>query len=236
MTNAGESEQIAKRLSSAYGLRVPNDVIVSSLTGRPKLPILLSRASFRHDVDVRTHQRSRVQRERRNFLRTMLGLAALSFSALAVFEIASSLSQPAPTQAYNPNAVAQQVNYFPTNLQPQAQPQSAVTSSASQGSRLVANASNIPVNQSLTLNDATYGPVILIHLDNGKFVAYSSICTHAGCQVQFDPSMKDIVCPCHGAVYDPNNNAQVLGGPAPYPLQSIPIQYQASTGNIYMTG
>ncbi len=139
MTNAGESEQIAKRLVSVYELRVPNDVIASSLTGRPKLPILLSRASFRHDVDVRTHQRSRVQRERRNFLRTMLGLAALSFSALAVFEIASSLNQPAPTQAYNPNAAAQQVNYFPTNLQPQAQPQSAVTNSASQGSRLVAN-------------------------------------------------------------------------------------------------
>lgn len=230
MTNAGETEELAKRLTSVYGLQVPNDVITSSLTGRPKLPILLSRASFRHDVDVRTHQRSRVQRERRNFLRTMLGLAVLSFSGLAVFEIASSLNQPAPTQAYNPNG-AQQVNYFPTNTQPQV-----ATNSVSQGLRIVANASNIPVNQSLTLNDSTYGPVILIHLDNGKFVAYSSICTHAGCQVQFDPSMKDIVCPCHGAVYDPNSNAQVIGGPAPYPLQSIPVQYEASTGNIYLTG
>jgi Rieske Fe-S protein len=162
----------------------------------------------------------------------MMGLAALSFSALALFEIASSLNQPTPTQSYNPNAGAQQVNYFPSN----AQPQSVATNSASQGPRLLANASNIPLNQSLGLNDPTYGPVILIHLDNGKFVAYSSICTHAGCQVQFDPSMKDIVCPCHGAVYDPNNNAQVIGGPAPYPLQNIPLQYDASTGNIYVTG
>ncbi len=236
MTNVGESEQIAKRLVSVYGLRVPNDVIVSSLNGRPKLPILLSHASFRHDVDVRTQQRSRVQRERRNFLRTMLGLAALSFSGLALYEIMSALNQPTLTQAYNPNTAAQQVNYFPTNTQLQTLPQTVATNPASQGARLVANASNIPVDQSLTLNDSTYGPVILIHLGNGKFVAYSSICTHAGCQVQYDPSMKDIVCPCHGAVYDPNNNAQVLGGPAPYPLQSVPVQYEGSTGNIYLTG
>ena len=232
MTNAEESEQIANRLVSVYALRVPNDVIASCLTGRPKLPMLLSRTAFRHDIDVRTQQRSRVQRERRNFLRTMMGLAALSFSALALFEIASSLNQPTPTQSYNPNAPAQQVNYFPSN----AQPQSVATTSASQGPTLLANASNIPVNQSLALNDPTYGPVILIHLGNGKFVAYSSICTHAGCQVQFDPSMGDIVCPCHGAVYDPNNNAQVIGGPAPYPLQSIPVQYNQTTGNIYATG
>ncbi len=206
-------------------------MVASCLTGRPKLPILLSRASFRHDVDVRTQQRSRVQRERRNFLRTMLGLAALSISALTLFEISSFLNQPTSTPSYNSNA-GQQVSYFPNS----AQTQSAASNSASQGPRLIANASNIPLNQSLALNDPTYGPVILIHLDNGKFVAFSSICTHAGCQVQFDPSMGDIVCPCHGAVYDPNNNAQVIGGPAPYPLQNIPVQYNASTGNIYVTG
>lgn len=232
MTNAEESEQIAKRLVTVYGLRVPDDLVASCLTGRPKLPILLSRASFRHDVDVRTQQRSRVQRERRNFLRTMLGLAALSISALTLFEISSFLTQPTPTPSYNSNVAAQQVSYFPNS----AQTQSASSNSASQEPRLIANASNIPLNQSLSLNDPTYGPLILIHLDNGKFVAYSSICTHAGCQVQFDPSMGDIVCPCHGAVYDPNNNAHVIGGPAPYPLQNIPIQYDPSTGKIYVTG
>lgn len=231
MTNAEESEQIAKRLVTVYGLRLPDGVIASCLTGRPKLPILLSRASFRHDVDARTQQRSRIQRERRNFLRTMLGLAALSISALTLFEISSFLSQPTPTTSYNFNA-AQPVSYFPNS----AQIQSPASNPASQGPRLLANSSNIPLNQSSALNDPTYGPIILIHLDNGKFVAFSSICTHAGCQVQFDPSMGDIVCPCHGAVYDPNNNAQVIGGPAPYPLQNIPIQYDPSTGNIYVTG
>jgi thiosulfate dehydrogenase [quinone] large subunit len=88
----------------------------------------------------------------------------------------------------------------------------------------------------MILNDPAFGPILLIHLDNGQFVAYSSICTHAGCQVQFDPSGKDIICPCHGAVYDPYHGAQVLGGPAPFPLQTIPIRYDAATGNIYLNG
>ena len=85
-------------------------------------------------------------------------------------------------------------------------------------------------------NDPALGPIIVIHLDNGQFVAYSSICTHGGCQVQFDPSGKDIVCPCHGAVYDPYHNAQVIGGPAPYPLPNVPIKYDTATGNIYLNG
>ena len=186
------------------------ETAASIFRDHPKVPVLLSRASFRPDVDVRTEQRTRFQRERRNFLHGMLGFAAFSISALLLLKIASSNSQPqTPVNVSNPVA--------PT-------------------SRLLANATNIPPNQSMTINDPTFGPVLLIHLDNGQFVAYSPICTHAGCQVQFDPSAKDIACPCHGAVFDPYHNAQVLGGPAPYPLQAISIQYDSSSGNVYVTG
>ena len=109
------------------------------------------------------------------------------------------------------------------NSQPQTP--TSVPSASTPTSTLLANGTNIPTNQSLTLNDSTYGPILLIHLDNGQFVAYSSICTHAGCQVQFDPSVKDIACPCHGAVYDPYNNAQVIGGPAHRSKHPTPQRY-----------
>ena len=191
-------------------MHVSKETAASIFRDHPKVPVLLSRASFRPDVDVRTEQRTRFQRERRNFLHGMLGFAAFSISALLLLKIASSNSQPqTPVNVSNPVA--------PT-------------------SRLLANATNIPPNQSMTINDPTFGPILLIHLDNGQFVAYSPICTHAGCQVQFDPSAKDIACPCHGAVFDPYHNAQVLGGPAPYPLQAISIQYDSSSGNVYVTG
>ncbi len=105
-----------------------------------------------------------------------------------------------------------------------------------QNIRLLAKASDIPLNDSLTLKDETFDLIILIHLDNGQFVAYSAICTHAGCQVSFDQRIKDITCACHGSVFDPYNNAQVVGGPAPIPLPHIAIQYDPATGNIYLAG
>jgi Rieske Fe-S protein len=206
-----EGNQSAEELIEKYGLKIPKEIVTSVFIGQPKLPVLLSRASFRPDADVRTEQRTRFQRERRDFLHSMLGFAAVSISALVLLKIASLPSSQGQTPTY-------------------------VSHPGTQNGRLLANAANIPSNQSLALNDPTFGPMILIHLDNGQVVAYSSVCTHAGCQVQFDPAGRDIACPCHGAVFDPYNNAQVVAGPAPYPLQKIPIQYDASTGNIYLSG
>lgn len=211
MTTYDDANQISERIVVKYGMHVSKETAASIFRNHPKVPVLLSRASFRPDVDVRTEQRTRFQRERRNFLHGMLGFAAFSISALVLLKIASSSNSQPQTPVNLSNPVA------PTG-------------------RLLANATNIPPNQSMTINDPTFGPVLLIHLDNGQFVAYSPICTHAGCQVQFDPSAKDLACPCHGAVFDPYHNAQVLGGPAPYPLQTIPIQYDSSSGNVYVTG
>jgi Rieske Fe-S protein len=207
---AKEAESSAEMVEK-YGLKIPKEIVTSVFTGQPKLPVLLSRASFRPDADVRTEQRTRFQRDRRNFLHSMLGFAGVCLSALVLVKIASL-----------PNSQAQTPNY--------------VSYPNAQNRKLLANAANIPPNQSLTFNDPTFGPIILLNLANGQFAAYSAICTHAGCQVQFNPAGRDIICPCHGAVYNPYNSAQVVAGPAPYPLQKIPIQYDASTGNIYLSG
>jgi thiosulfate dehydrogenase [quinone] large subunit len=191
-------------------MKVPSDVVASIYDSHPKVPVLMSRAAFRADA-VRTAPEVRVQRERRNFLRNVLGLAAVSVPFLLWVKVA----------------------FF----SPQAQAPSYVSNPVPQtGERVLANASNIAAGQSLALSDPTYGPMLLIHLMNGQFVAYSAICTHAGCQVQFDPSAQDIACPCHGAVFDPSNNARVLAGPAPYPLQKILTRYDQASGNIYLQG
>jgi len=149
----------------------------------------------------------------------------VSASTLLLMDLGSNSQPTSPTQrpsSVNPSATTN--SFAVQNTQPAAD------------SQPIANAANLPPNQSLIYNDPSLGPIILVHLDSGEFVAYSAICTHAGCQVQFDPSLRDIVCPCHGAVYDPYNNAHVIGGPAPFPLQKVSIQYNSSTGNIYLTG
>ncbi len=65
---------------------------------------------------------------------------------------------------------------------------------------------------------------VLVHLDGGEFVAYSAVCTHAGCTVAYQNAQ--LACPCHGSIFDPANGAEVVSGPAQTPLPEIPIKVQ----------
>lgn len=65
---------------------------------------------------------------------------------------------------------------------------------------------------------------VLVHLDGGEFVAYSAVCTHAGCTVAYQNAQ--LACPCHGSIFDPANGAEVVSGPAQTPLPEIPIRVQ----------
>lgn len=65
------------------------------------------------------------------------------------------------------------------------------------------------------------------------FVAYSAICTHLGCTVNYshDPMegapYPHIHCPCHAGLYKPQAGAIVVGGPPPRPLPQLPIAINA---------
>lgn len=55
-------------------------------------------------------------------------------------------------------------------------------------------------------------------------MAYSAICTHAGCEVKaFLPEKSMMRCPCHGSEFDPANNGVVEKGPAKHRLASLVI-------------
>ena len=59
-------------------------------------------------------------------------------------------------------------------------------------------------------------------------VAYSAICTHAGCPVTDwvkGEGLDNTVfkCPCHNSEYDPRQGAQVVFGPAPRHLAALPL-------------
>ncbi len=100
-------------------------------------------------------------------------------------------------------------------------------------SNAIAQESAVPTNSAVTFTLPSNGdPGVLIHLNNGKFVCFDATCTHAGCPVQFDPSSSHLICPCHGAEFDPSNNAAVLAGPTNTPLTNVPININNSTGAI----
>ncbi len=101
------------------------------------------------------------------------------------------------------------------------------------GSVLLGSVKTLPANSARRYTDPRTGdPAVLIHLSGGRFVAYSAVCTHAGCTVGYDTARAQLVCPCHGSVYDPAHGAQVVAGPAPRPLAALPVRVD-SQGNAY---
>ncbi len=85
---------------------------------------------------------------------------------------------------------------------------------------------------SLQFQDPASGdPGIVVQTSGSQVVAFDAVCTHAGCTVGYDPGQKLLLCPCHGAEFDPANSAAVVAGPAPTPL--LPIKVTVSGGEIY---
>jgi Rieske Fe-S protein len=64
------------------------------------------------------------------------------------------------------------------------------------------------------------------------FVAYSSTCTHLGCQVYLAKGRTPagdfpegvVYCPCHQGAFDPFRSAKVVYGPPPAPLPKVPLR------------
>jgi len=65
-------------------------------------------------------------------------------------------------------------------------------------------------------------PAMLIHHEDGRWVALSAVCTHLGCTVQYEPQADRIHCACHGGVYNPYTGANV-SGPPPKPLRLFKV-------------
>ena len=57
---------------------------------------------------------------------------------------------------------------------------------------------------------------------DGKIVVYSPLCPHLGCGYQWVDNKKNFHCPCHNSIYD--LDGKVLGGPAPRPLDTLPVK------------
>jgi ubiquinol-cytochrome c reductase iron-sulfur subunit len=60
------------------------------------------------------------------------------------------------------------------------------------------------------------------------YVAYSRVCTHAGCPVGVFESTTDLLmCPCHQSTFDVLRAAQPTSGPADRPLPQLPLYVDA---------
>ena len=59
-------------------------------------------------------------------------------------------------------------------------------------------------------------------------VAYSKICTHAGCPVGlYEAQRQTLLCPCHQSTFDVLHHAKPQIGPAAAPLPQLPLRIDA---------
>ena len=67
-------------------------------------------------------------------------------------------------------------------------------------------------------------PGILIRRDDGSYRAFSAVCTHLGCTVQYRSGDKLIWCACHNGLY--NLEGANVAGPPPRPLERFDVHLQ----------
>lgn len=79
------------------------------------------------------------------------------------------------------------------------------------------------------VNDLKVGAVVYfpkertyLERTEGGFIAFSAVCPHLRCVVNWNEMLKKFECPCHGAKFNPYG--VVLEGPPPRPLDLYKLQ------------
>jgi Rieske Fe-S protein len=91
---------------------------------------------------------------------------------------------------------------------------------AMQTSVVAAKLSELPPNSGKIFKFGSK-PGLVIRTANGELKAFSAVCTHLDCIVQYRPETKQIWCACHNGQY--NLNGENIGGPPPRPLEVYPV-------------
>lgn len=187
--------------------------------------LLMQGAMIAIGVSARTYQKTLARKKkltyfdmgfktsRRDFLQiagTIGALVALTGILGAWAAFSSSQSSPPPP---NPGT-------SPTQTQTSNLPSGAVAN---------VSALQVGVPEYFDYPSTGYTNMLMKNAD-GSVSALSILCTHICCQLQYDPSSKDLYCGCHGSIFDQSGN--VLRGPAATPLPKVEVSIDSS-GNIF---
>lgn len=67
-------------------------------------------------------------------------------------------------------------------------------------------------------------PALLVRTADGNFQAFSAVCTHLNCTVQYREDLHQIWCACHNGLYD--LEGRNVSGPPPRPLEKYEVHVQ----------
>jgi ubiquinol-cytochrome c reductase iron-sulfur subunit len=171
--------------------------------------------------------RGKVAVERRSFLAKLMGAAIGVLSVVALFPLLRSLG-PLPGNSLYITKWRKGIRVVTIDGNP-------------------VNVNELPVGSILTVfpeDDigSAISQTLLIHADfqpvvtrPGReswspdgYLAYSKVCTHAGCPVSlYEKDTQQLLCPCHQSLFDIENGAEPVFGPAPRPLPQLPLGVDA---------
>ena len=80
------------------------------------------------------------------------------------------------------------------------------------------------------LHKEVMNSVWVVKTSPSELMVFSPICPHLGCRYDWDPQTDHFVCPCHASVF--TITGQVVGGPAPRPLDTLP--FKVENGVLYV--
>jgi len=72
-------------------------------------------------------------------------------------------------------------------------------------------------------------PGIVVRTAEGEVRAFSAVCTHLDCTVQFKADTSQLWCACHNGIYDLDGN--VVSGPPPRALERFVVNMRGEPGN-----
>lgn len=117
------------------------------------------------------------------------------------------------------------------------------TAQAAPVKKRVSRLADIKVGEPTAFNYPGDEPAYLVDLGSAiargagpkrSLVAYSALCQHMGCPVNYDTKTGHFVCPCHASVFDPAKNGDALEGPTPRGLPRINLRVDGDA--VYAVG
>jgi thiosulfate dehydrogenase [quinone] large subunit len=171
--------------------------------------------------------------------RAVLEVGVLGISALGVAVVARVFGRIASPLFTDSTAIATRGPAAAASSAPAASAAPVAASAApaaSVAANQVANATQMSVRSSTPFLLPSGDPAAVIKLADSKVVCYDTVCTHEGCEVGYDAQSGLLLCPCHGAAFDPAQDGAVVNGPARRPLTPVPIKVDPATGAITLVG
>lgn len=188
--------------------------------------------------------------------RELIRGGALSLLTLAVGGVAWASAGKAPAvkgfaaPSVSPVANTQGVGTRPPRVRPSATATSVSTTSTSSASAPtathtrppkpapsgteIATLASLSVGQAVGFSAPGVGACALVRTSDTQCEAYSRTCTHQGCEVGWNQSTGLLVCPCHGAEFDPAQGGKPVAGPAFRPLQQVKVIVDQQTGQVLL--